>query len=438
MALALFVSACAQTPASVEPRGGALCTSDRDCASDEVCEDGLCVRAPTTLPPLPQRDGGAAADGGPAPDGGAAPDGGRDGGGTDGGVPDGGTPDGGAPDGGAADGGAADGGGAPDGGGADAGAPRFCAPCTSDAQCGSMKCVTLERTGERFCSPACASSLECPTASTCLGLIVNQGTFCVPTAGTCLEARCDVRPCPPDIPNCDPLSGRCFRSENLAPCQPCQYSYQCGGYYDRCVVVEGAKRCGLDCDSSRGGQCLSGYECREVATVTGSTSRQCAPLTRDCGDCRADNPCPPGDTCDIPTGSCVRSASVQSACTPCSENRDCGPATQTCYQGGCAPYCDTYTPCPSSGYRCAQIDDGGDTVRRCIPNTTQNCELLLFCAPCAHDDDCNGGHCVNVPGSGSKRCAPHCLATGILFCPTESSCVSGPDNASICLPDACP
>jgi hypothetical protein len=304
-----------------------------------------------------------------------------------------------------------------------------------------MKCVTLERTGERFCSPPCTSSEQCPGTSTCVRFLVDQGDFCFPSRGTCVEANCNVGGCPPDIPLCDAASGRCYRTENRTPCQACSYSWQCGGYADRCI----SGRCGKDCSEARGEICPSGYTCEEVPSPTGGTTQQCVPLTGDCSDCRADNPCSPNQVCDIPTGKCVLKAEVQPSCAPCADNNDCGAATQTCYQGGCMPYCDEYTPC-SQGYRCQLINDEerGQTVPRCVPDLLLglNCEVLLFCAPCQSDHDCNGGHCVSIGSGGSAvlRCAPHCDATGALFCPPGSQCEPHTDSGMVCRPEAttCP
>jgi hypothetical protein len=424
---------------------GPGCSSDAECGLDEVCADGLCVRAiGQPLEPIAIVDGGAAVDGGR-----------RDGGGpADGGSPDGGilTADGGAPvDGGGAadggsvqDGGALTDGGAVDGGavdgGADAGAPAFCSKCTTDAHCGpGLTCVTSERTGERFCSNACTFSSECPGTAICSFFLVDQGQYCIPPTGTCLEGRCNNNSCPSETPLCDSTSGRCYRTESRSACASCDYSFQCGGYWDRCLrIADNSKRCGRDCDSSRGGTCASGYRCAELTAPTGETIRQCVPLVGNCGGCRADNPCPSNKFCNIPTGECVTANDVALACAPCGENSDCGPINATCYQDGCMRYCDTFTPC-AAGYVCRRIDDPQrGEVQRCLPNVDdgQSCEGLLFCARCGADNDCNGGLCVDLGGALGKRCSPHCDAVGNM-CPSGSTCTST-RSTEACVPTACP
>jgi hypothetical protein len=441
----LLATACGNSLSSQPPRLDVGCQSDVDCGLEEVCSAGLCVRSTGgTFPIDPwygkdggaQPDGGVQLDGGAPTDGGAQPDGGLQ---ADGGsLPDGGRADGGP----VVDGGSSADGGTADGGRADGGAPLFCQPCSSDAECGHLKCVTTERTGERFCSPTCRSSGECPTDSTCSYFLVNQSSYCVPLSGTCVRGRCEVVGCPSQTPLCDSRSGRCYRTESRAPCEDCAYSYQCGNYWDRCVSVSGGpKRCAKDCDLSHGESCLSGYWCREFSSSGEGTLWQCVPLTNDCANCRADNPCPPGDVCDTPTGHCVSEAQTKPACSPCEHNADCGASTNTCYLGGCMPYCDLFTPCPGEGYRCTVISDEErhQSVRRCIPNVSRgaNCEFLLFCAPCTEDEDCNGGVCLAVSGSGSKRCAPHCDATGVEYCPSGSTCAASPGGDLVCVPSAC-
>ena len=443
--LALFaLGACGDGTASA-PRAKTIgCASDFDCGQDEICADRLCVLAPhggtpivhledggsaaedggASLPDggasLP--DGGAAADGGSPADGGALADGGRVDGGNDGGV-DGGRPDGGRPD-----------------AGVDGGAPRFCQPCTSDSQCGGMKCVTTERSGERFCSPICQTSDTCPSGSACATFIVTTGNYCLPTSGTCVAAACTAIGCPAETPLCDSSSGRCYRTESKTACYSCSYSFQCGGFWDRCITLTDSSRvCGRDCDSARSGTCTSGYRCAEITAATGEVIRQCVPLTSTCAGCRADNPCTAGADryCDVASGTCVARADVGPSCSPCDHNSDCGPVTATCYQGGCMPYCDTYTPC-SAGYRCTTVTDSdrGAQVRRCIPNAAanQSCETLLQCSRCTSDDNCNGGKCYPL-SSTNRRCVAYCDALGSL-CPSGSTCtLVGTD--SLCVPTSC-
>jgi len=265
------------------------CASDLDCGLDEICADRLCVLAPHGTPPGPVlSDGGSTQE-----DGGAT---GPDGGLEDGGLPaDGGQPDAGQPDAGRADGGRVDGGadagvdgGRPDAG-TDGGAPRFCLPCSSDAQCGSMKCVTTERTGERFCSPACSDSNSCPSNSACANFLASGGSsYCLPSNGTCVTTACTgPSGCPPETPLCDVGAGRCYRTESKPSCQTCSFSYQCGGFWDRCMTLtDNSRVCGKDCDTARGGTCPSGYRCAEMAAPTGETIRQCFPLTGTCTGCR--------------------------------------------------------------------------------------------------------------------------------------------------------
>lgn len=436
-----------------QQRATASCGSDQDCAADEVCAGGLCVRAveqPLPLVPVDDagpwpRDGGPEIDGGPALDGGAALDGGPafDGGiaedagaALDGGpLADAGRPDGGQ------DGGVvtADAGPGPDAGVADAGTKSpFCGPCTSDAQCDlGLKCVTTERTGERFCANPCPrGALDCALGTACSRLLVNNADFCIPTAGTCLDGRCQSTGCPSETPTCDATSGRCYRSENRNPCAGCTYSFQCGGFWDRCIqIADGSKRCGRDCDSARGGTCPSGYRCADVQTPTGDTQKQCVPLVGNCSGCRADNVCASGAFCNLPTGQCLNATTVVPACVACEDNSHCGAASATCYQGGCMYYCDTYTPCPT-GYRCNVVDDPErGQVRRCTPHVSggESCETLRFCARCDDGDDCNGGRCQELGGALGKRCLQHC---DLGACPSGSSCqrLSGEDY---CVPTTC-
>src|SRR5438132_822363 len=117
------------------------------------------------------------------------------------------------------------------------GRPNAGGPCASDAECGGDEvcaeglCVRALTT-----APALPAHDACPGASTCVRLTVNQANYCFPPTSTCIAVRCDVQACPPETPTCDTVSGRCYRSENRTPCQSCDYSFQCGGYWDRCIT----------------------------------------------------------------------------------------------------------------------------------------------------------------------------------------------------------
>lgn len=384
---------------------GIPCGSDLGCGPGEICDQGLCVRAASLAP---ARDGGAGRDGGVSHDGGPSLDGGVD--------PDGGSQ---------TDGGAT---------------PSFCQPCEQDADCAPLTCVTSESSGERFCSPTCSTSAECPGDALCVNFLVSGVRACFPQSDTCVERPCTEGGCPTTTPLCDTTSGRCYRSEGLAPCDACDYSFQCGGFWDRCIRAEnGQTRCGKDCDPARGGQCVSGYFCDGVTAPTGESVQQCVPFPGNtCAECRADNPCPTDQTCDVVTGQCVDTQDVRPPCSPCANNEDCGPTRNTCTGGGCAPFCDAYTPCPA-GYECSQVADFelGFLVFRCVPATGQTCERLLYCVPCREHADCNGGRCISVPGG--RRCAPRCAATGTADCPQGSTCTPVGEGFSACVPDqGCP
>jgi hypothetical protein len=180
-----------------------------------------------------------------------------------------------------------------------------------------MTCVTLERTGERFCTPRCSTGGSCDPGTQCIFVVVNNDSFCIPDSSTCLTTQCSTDGCPSGY-SCDAASGRCYRSGGRLPCQTCSYSYECGGYSDRCVLVDTVQICGSACGA--GGTCPDGYQCQTAQTPTNETVHQCIPVTYCetllyCAACTRDEDCTGGHCATIPSGKrCVPHCDLTGTC----------------------------------------------------------------------------------------------------------------------------
>ena len=66
---------------------------------------------------------------------------------------------------------------------------KLCSPCTTDDQCGGMRCSDIPQNG-KFCTSTCTDTADCPSGFMCYPLPGVEQAQCVPSAGR-ITAFCD-------------------------------------------------------------------------------------------------------------------------------------------------------------------------------------------------------------------------------------------------------
>ena len=136
----------------------------------------------------------------------------------------------------------------------------FGATCTKNEQCQVGFCV--DSADSTICTKKCVESGDCPEGLTCK-MVANTDIdpifICIPT-GTLL-------------------------------CRPCSSNSECTTGLvitaDRCVSQGGqGSFCGVACGGEGDPPCLTGYSCKDVASVDGKISNQCVPDSGQC-ECSA-------------------------------------------------------------------------------------------------------------------------------------------------------
>jgi hypothetical protein len=221
-------------------------------------------------------------------------------------------------------------------------------------------------------------------------------------------------------------------------CKPCHASADCdaGATADVCVGYGDAGNfCGGACEDD--GDCPSGFECQEAASVEGASSMQCVRVDGECA-------CTGKSTAQNLTTKCA----VENTDGRCEGLRGCGEAGLT--------ECDAPTPemevCDSVDNDCdgdldeeTCNDDDICTDDACVDG---ECQFTPNTAPCDDgnqctvDDKCGDGVCAGVPGSCDCQEDADCdefedgdLCTGTLYCNLESfpyQCDVVPDSPVTC------
>ncbi len=266
-----------------------------------------------------------------------------------------------------------------------------CSVCSSDAECGSLKCYPLG--GGTHCFGACQTNDDCPTGWMCYALS-NDGQQCIPLSFSC-DSGCLLDGCPIGQV-CNQETGACVTGG--AACAPCAQEWDCAEGL-RCY--QDGKYCAPSCV---GGNCEQNSTCSTVnaipvnlcvsqspaccygADCTGGCEDPALPYP--CGDaccaCTSDNHCPQDQTCQ--DNQCV-SGQCQDPAKP----HLCGDGTcnQCCTSAHCADL--------GAGYVCTPentcfLDDQPEECSYCedpYPACTQ-INGIWSCVQCTVDTDCPG------------------------------------------------
>ncbi len=185
-------------------------------------------------------------------------------------------------------------------------------------------------------------------------------------------------------------------------CDPCTSNVQCvdasaGG--DRCVEMddlEGATGtfCGTSCED--GDVCPDGYECRDVRTVDGSSSRQCVPAAGEC-------------TCSP----LAIEKKLETSCAVVNSFGRC-PGTRVCTAAGPGP-CDAQLPAAEV---CNGVDDDCDLVvdeSSCPAGQTCRSDPDGFACACEGQGELCDDECVDTSSSIAHcgGCGLACTATSV-------------------------
>jgi outer membrane exchange protein TraA len=179
--------------------------------------------------------------------------------------------------------------------------------------------------------------------------------------------------------------------------------------------------------------CDSGYYCNEAALCAPcDTALLCGPScspcggktpfcinengTEKCGQCRNDNDCKPGFTCNLTTHTC----------NECRTDADC-PQGKECDQHNCV-WCSAANKCAGNSCNCCGDGLNGKQMQ-CLSLASGD---PPECVECTKDSDCTeGGVCDVLIGQCVPSLAAHesknCCGAGCLQCPADNPlCLPGP------------
>jgi hypothetical protein len=325
--------------------------------------------------------------------------------------------------------------------------------CT--AVCQNSGCAADHVCVQNRCSPACASSYECPIGFQCLNVIADDG---VTTGGRCAKAPGQYQKCASDA-ECDAGGGfACIDGECTRGCtthDECPPGRDClppaGGSTQalRCIVppyaADGSVGQGTpcatsaDCDTYRGYTCAESKctqsecflhpdcgakgDCHLVENDDGSSVGECRSSGLPSGPGQFGTTCANGDECDTAAGfECVSVGvgDLEAYCTfvGCKDDADCAGGMYCGYRRierpACADACggplaleDPALPCVPA----AEIGAPG-THFTCgaIAMLESICLKRGFCHPCESDFDCASRPnlvCARDNG-GTKICTQLC------------------------------
>ncbi len=234
------------------------------------------------------------------------------------------------------------------------------APCQDNDECNSGFCI--ESPDGRVCARLCQSGASCP-----------DGTRCLQVQGE-----------PDTIYGCVYVFPRlCLPCSNDAACKT-----PLATGFPACIGNDDGWYCGTPCQADT--ECPASHECREVTSIEGVPTRQCAPRDDECG--------------------CSRKAVEESMRTPCAVTNAFGRCTGERYcTGSGLTACSAKTPaaevCDGTDNDCNGFTDDAESVPCLVTNAYGSCPGVSTCAlgkevcqgtPASQetcngtDDDCDG------------------------------------------------
>lgn len=175
-------------------------------------------------------------------------------------------------------------------------------------------------------------------------------------------------------------------------CRECDEDVQCGSEFDACVLLGTEGYCGLSCTDAAG--CPRGFECRDVRSTTGASTRQCIPASGGCEGCFDPDrdgfgigpecegiDCRPSDASSYPGAT----ETCDGVDNNCDGTVDEGLTLQTWYrdadQDGFGNAAQSVQACQQPEGTVASADDCDDSSRSTYPGAAELCDGL--------DNDCN-------------------------------------------------
>jgi Cys-rich repeat protein len=283
-------------------------------------------------------------------------------------------------------------------------------PCTSDAACDTMRCISGQCLPEGSCLTSfnCEAGFICDTATkTCVpeGGDVVGGDDAGGEEGDTSESPCTETGCD-DGQVCNETTGECetpIPGEG-ATCSPCGGDDDCQGG-GQCTPLGGSLYCLDEC--TKNGDCQTGYKC--VAIPASGTL--CIPSGGTCEKTCIQEGCPSGKVCEFSTGDCVQPLL---ACDSCTKDDQCGPDARcvlfTAGDRRCMPTCKGGN-CPDAS-NCTE-KDGVDV---CLPAGTS----------CCYGDQCGAGsECDNCAAD-----TPYCFQGACVECLNSTHCPGSTCNVA--------
>lgn len=390
------------------------------CAAGKSCVSGKCV---------------ASFDGGALPDGGSNPDAG--GTGSDGAIDDSSTVQ-------------SDGPGTPDTPiGKDTVTPvstdKSCSKCSSETDCGDgYGCVNL--LSGQFCAKKCSSVADCTPGFICDKASAGEQKYCVLSSYDC--KGCATDGCPGGQ-KCNYKASPPACLESKKACEACLQDKDCDNGL-RCVKFGTEKACVPDC--AAGQSCPDNSKC--VSYVVEATKAcafsaakccfgpGCSPACKDCkttcvagacAECTKNADCPNGGTCNLPTYTCVTTATCPPANAPEKKvkKKDTGECVEctndTHCTGANGPKCNLQkNVCEksSASNECAAC--GGD-----FPGCIQ-LNGNWTCVACTTDEDCakiNKGTCSGKTYTCSGSTGGSATGPKTGTCKVDGDCKNDPQNS---------
>lgn len=347
------------------------------------------------------------------------------------------------------------------------GTPDICGgavKCSSDAQCGKLRCFNESTSSCREETPFCDPSTgicSVRTQSFSLHLCDAAQQKCQPIQPPSCKVDCDCEQglgCFGGQCSVSPQGGKvfCCDKPSCVSGQPCTYK---DGRPGTCPTQAGCKQdadCGKQSCSNTGNDCVISFPSCDTATqqctilrktatnaTCNSSTASCQPRPQTCQnhcDCQQgyfcyQNACQRGsyplyccENSGCPqTAYCVTRAGQTEFCPiACKSVCDC-PTGQDCVSGKCSQSsnpvycCDNTQQCPSG----AACKDKSNQTGTC-PNQPRSCKTVC---DCVQGEDCTNGACQKATGTPTYCCDN-------AGCPAGKGCISKANLSGIC-PKSC-